>query len=647
MQQWLYDNRKTVRDMVLLTVEGLEKAYGLKQLFSAVSFGIDERDKVGIIGANGSGKSTLLKILAGIEAADAGRVMVANQKRIAYLAQDAPYDPEDTVIESIMKADPVSMQNLRDYERLCRLLEHDQPGDPLLLEQLSTLSLELERSGTWELETQVSMVLGKLGIHDLHAAMGKLSGGQRKRVALALALVSHSDGLILDEPTNHLDADSVEWLEQYIRRYQGAVILITHDRYFLDRVATRMFELDGNRVTTYTGGYSRYLEQKAIQEEQAIRDERKRQALVRQELDWIRSGCKARTTKQKARKMRAEQLVYAPAKEKKATLEINVGSGRLGDQIIEFHRVSKSYGERVLLRDFEYQLQKGDRIGIIGVNGAGKTTLFDMITGRITPDSGSIVIGKTVTIGYYDQESRELDDSLRVIEYIQQEAEQIRLKDGSTLSASRMLERFLFSPSVQYSPVGLLSGGERRRLYLLRQLISSPNLLLLDEPTNDLDIPTLRVLEEFLDSYQGCLMVVSHDRYFLDRTVEYIFAFEENGAIRRYPGNYSLYLEQKTAAALENDAGQPARKKESPPPAPAKPASETRSKGLNSKEKRELSRLEEEIQKLELFLTETAEKLAESGTDFARQQKIVTELNAAQLQLEESMLRWEELAERA
>ena len=328
--------------MVLLTVEGLQKKYGLKHLFEDVSFGIDDRDKIGIIGANGSGKSTLLKILAGVETPDKGKVMVANQKRIAYLPQDSPYNPEDTVLQAILKSSDKVMDLIYEYEVVCKELETKHSEDPSLMERMSTLAHELDVTGAWELESNAKTVLGKLGLYDLTAIMGTLSGGQRKRVALAHALVVPSDGLILDEPTNHLDADSVEWLEQYIRRYQGAVLLITHDRYFLDRVATRMIEMDGRTAVTYTGGYSSYLQQKAEQEEQAVRDDRKRQALVRQELDWMRGGCKARTTKQKARMLRAESLVYAPKKEKTKAMDIGFGAGRLGDKIIEFHKVSKS-----------------------------------------------------------------------------------------------------------------------------------------------------------------------------------------------------------------------------------------------------------------------------------------------------------------
>ncbi|MBN1928285.1 MAG: ABC-F family ATP-binding cassette domain-containing protein [Chlorobiaceae bacterium] len=633
--------------MVLLTVEGIGKTYGLKTLFTEVSFGIDDRDKVGIIGANGSGKSTLMKILAGSETPDTGRVMVSKEKKISYLPQVSPYDADDTVLEAVLKSGDKVMALICEYELALKALE-ESDGDAALIEKVTNLSHELDVSGAWDLESNAKSVLGKLGLNDLTAKMGTLSGGQRKRVALAHALVVPSDALILDEPTNHLDADSVEWLENYIKRYAGAVILITHDRYFLDRVATRMIELDGKTAKTYTGGYASYLVQKEEEEAQEIRDERKRNALAKQELEWMRTGAKARTTKQKARLQRAEALVYAPKKEQKQEMEIGFGAERLGNKIVEFHDVSKSWGEKKLLRSFDYLLEKGDRIGIIGPNGSGKTTLLEMIAGRTKPDSGRIEIGPTVKIGYYDQESRHLDDEKRVIEYIKEEAEQIKTKDGTLVSAAKMLERFLFSGAAQYNPIGNLSGGERRRLYLLRQLIGAPNVLLLDEPTNDLDIPTLRVLEDYLDTFPGCLVVVSHDRYFLDRTVEHIFAFEGDGIVRRYPGNYSVYLEMKAAATAEEQAAKQKPTSTAKPVSEApKPTSSPKQRKLNSREKRELEQLEQAIAEAETRQEAINAELANAGTDFEAVQRLGDELHKIQEKLESDMDRWGELAELA
>ncbi|NTW52201.1 MAG: ABC-F family ATP-binding cassette domain-containing protein [Chlorobiaceae bacterium] len=632
--------------MILLTVEGIGKTYGLKRLFGDVSFGIDDRDKIGIIGANGSGKSTLMKILAGVETTDTGKVMVSREKRIAYLPQDSPYDPEDNVLEAVLKSNDRVMRLICEYELALTELEHEHGDNSALIDKVTNLSHELDASGAWDVESNAKAVLSKLGLDDLTALMGNLSGGQRKRVALAHALVVPSDALILDEPTNHLDADSVEWLENYIRRYSGAVILITHDRYFLDRVANRMIELDGKTALTYSGGYSSYLVQKAEEEVQAIRDERKRNALAKQELEWMRTGAKARTTKQKARMQRAEVLVHAPGREKKQEVEIGFGADRLGDKIIEFYDVSKSFGEKLLLQSFDYMLEKGDRIGIIGPNGSGKTTLLEMIAGRVKPDSGRIEIGSTVKIGYYDQESRDLDESKRVIEYIKDVAEHMKIKDGTLVSAGKMLERFLFSPAAQYNYIGTLSGGERRRLYLLRQLIASPNVLLLDEPTNDLDIPTLRVLEDYLDTFPGCLVVVSHDRYFLDRTVEHIFAFEENGLVRRYPGNYSVYLEMKASVAAEAKSQSQKKAPQQPQPQP-KPATtpSPNLRKLSGKEKKELEQLEKAIAEAEARQVEIGKKLNSAGSDFQAVQRLGDELHEIQAKLDRDMARWTVLAE--
>ena len=629
--------------MVLLTVEAISKQYGLKKLFADVSFGIDEKDKIGVIGTNGSGKSTLLRILAGKESPDSGKVMIARQNRISWLSQESPFNPADTVLEAVLKSGDRVLNLVYEYELVCKTLEERGGEDQELIEKISTLSHELDVHNAWELEATVKAVLGKLGLHDVTATMGALSGGQRKRVALAHALVMPSDALILDEPTNHLDADSVEWLENYLKRYQGAVILVTHDRYFLDRVVNRMIELDGVSANAFSGGYASYLQQKAEQEEQEERADRKHRALVKQELAWLRTGCKARTTKQKARIQRAEGLMEERSASEKEELKIGFGADRLGNKVIELHEVSKSWDDTPLITSFEYLLQKGDRIGIIGPNGSGKTTLLDLITGRTSPDSGRIETGQTVKIAYYDQMSGGLDDAMRVIDYIKEEAEQIKLKDGSVLSASKMLERFLFEPSVQYNLVANLSGGERRRLYLLRQLMMSPNVLLLDEPTNDLDISTLQVLENFLDSWPGCVIAVSHDRYFLDRVAEHIFAFEENGRIRKYPGNYTVYLDMK--AAREMSGAKSSGKKTGTTAKEKNGNADTRK--LSYKERRELDSLEKKIAEAEERQASISLQLNEAGSDFGLVRQLSEELQSLQDQLETDMIRWEALAERA
>ena len=628
--------------MVLLTVESISKQYGLKKLFGDVSFGIDDKDKVGIIGTNGSGKSTLLKILAGKELPDSGTMMMGRQSRIAWLPQDSPYSPDDTVLEAILKSDEKELRLVYEYEKVCKALEERGGQGEKLIEKMTNLSHQLDINNAWDLEAHVKGVLGKLGLHDVSAKMGTLSGGQRKRVALAHALVIPSDALILDEPTNHLDADSVEWLENYLKRYQGALVLVTHDRYFLDRVVNRMIELDGISANVFTGGYASYLQQKAEQEEQVARADRKRRALVKQELAWLRTGCKARTTKQKARIQRAQSLVTERGVTEKETLDIGFGSERLGNKIIELHGVSKSWDGKPLISSFEYLLQKRDRIGIIGPNGSGKTTFLDLITGRVSPDKGRIETGQTVKIAYYDQMSSGLDDAMRVIDYIKEEAEHITLSDGSVLSASKMLEKFLFDPSVQYNLIGNLSGGERRRLYLLRKLMMSPNVLLLDEPTNDLDIPTLQVLEDFLDLWPGCVITVSHDRYFLDRVVEHIFAIEENGRIREYPGNYSVYLEMNAVQDVVKEEttidvpGRVSREK----------SNDTGPRKLTYKERRELGLLEKKIAEAEERQALISLQLNDAGSDFEQVRQLSDELQSLQNQLEEDMVRWEELAAR-
>ncbi len=626
--------------MVVLTVEGLSKHYGIKELFRDVSFGVEDKDKIGVIGANGCGKSTLLKILAGLEPQDEGKVMISDRKKIGYLSQNPNYNPEETVLEAILRSSDSSMQLVYEYELCCKTLEASPDQNEQLIEKIADLSNQLEQCGAWELEANAQAVLGKLGIHDVTAKMGKLSGGQRKRVALAHTLVAPSDLLILDEPTNHLDADTTEWLENYIRRYSGAVIMVTHDRYFLDRLATRTLELDRYAIIGFVGGYERYLEQKALQDEQERREARKKDALIRQELEWMRRGCKARTIKQKARLQRAQDMIDASKTKAKKTLDISTSAERLGSKIIEFHGVSKSYQGQTLIQRFDYLLQKNDRIGIIGPNGSGKTTLLEMIVGRTLPDSGRIEIGKTVKIGYYDQESQELDEQKRVIEFICETGELIKLKDGSFVSASKMLERFLFSPETQYSYISTLSGGEKRRLYLLRQLMSSPNVLLLDEPTNDLDIPTLRVLEDYLDSYSGCVIAMSHDRYFLDRVAEHIFAFEQEGHIKEYPGNYSLYLEFK---ARQAEIGKPQTAKKEKPKTVYNPNAKNRK--LSYKEKREFEALELAIAEAEKRQAEIETRLARGEEAYETLQALTTELHELSTKLDKDLERWAELGE--
>jgi ATP-binding cassette subfamily F protein uup len=586
--------------MNILSLENVGKNYGVKPLFENATFGIEESDKIGIIGANGSGKTTLLKVIAGTEQPDTGKVVRTQGKTLAYLAQNPLIDENATVLEMIFAASGGVMKLIQDYEAACHDLAIDG-ANLKTLERVSALQHELEMSGGWEIETNARIVLDRLGIYNTAAPMKTLSGGQRKRVALAHELIFKPDILILDEPTNHLDADTIEWLEDYLKRYSGALLLVTHDRYFLDRVTNRIFEIDRGGVQAFAGNYAYYLEKKEEQETSRAVEGHKREQLIKKELAWLRRGAKARTRKSKHRINAAYDLMAQPKERAKSEIDIAIGAQRLGSKIIELRDISKSYDGRRLVDDFSYLLKRDDRIGIIGANGAGKTTLLEIITRRIEPDAGEIEIGQTVKIGYYDQESRALDDEQRVIDYIRETAEYVTTVDGSQITAGQMLEKFLFPPAAQYSLIANLSGGERRRLYLLKILMDTPNVLLLDEPTNDLDIPTLIALEEYLDDFAGALVVVSHDRYFLDRTIDSVFKFSDAGKIREYAGDYSAYLEtterekaetKQAETRAEASAQETRLENQSSKRANAAP------KKLTFKEKRELESLEKNIPKL-------------------------------------------------
>lgn len=536
--------------MNILTVEHITKSYGEKMLFEDASFGMAEHDKIGVIGVNGTGKSTFLRVIAGLDTPDAGRVAINRDTRVTFLSQNPEYDPEASILLSVFKGGGPELGIVSAYMEAMELLEL-LPGDEEVQAKVSQLSQEMDKHQVWGLESEAKSVLSKLGITDFKRKMGSLSGGQRKRVALASALIVPSELLIMDEPTNHIDNDSVAWLESYLQKRRGALLLITHDRYFLDRVCNVMIELDHGRLFRYEANYSRFLELKSEREEREASTEQKRQNLLRTELAWIRRGAKARTTKQKARIERFEKLQAAKTDYKSDSLDISVASTRLGRKIVEIEGLHKSMEDRVLIHGLTYTAVPGDRVGIVGPNGSGKSTLLNMIAGQIQPDQGEVVLGQTVKLGYFTQEHQEMDDKQRVIEYIKDEAEVITTADGSRITAGQMLERFLFSPTMQWTPIAKLSGGEKRRLYLLRVLMGAPNVLLLDEPTNDLDIQTLGVLESYLDEFPGAVFVVSHDRYFLDRTVDKIMAFEGNGVVAVHVGDYSDYEERMQSNVAE------------------------------------------------------------------------------------------------
>ncbi|MDR3565968.1 MAG: ABC-F family ATP-binding cassette domain-containing protein [Negativicutes bacterium] len=628
--------------MNLLSIENLAKSYGERVLFEQVTFGVDEGDKIGLIGVNGTGKSTFLQVVAGMEPADGGKVTFGNGVQVGYLPQNPEFDAGSTVLAQVFKGSAPVMRLIRDYEQALEEANLHS-GDAARQKALISLSQQMDAQNAWQLESEAKAVLTKLGISDFSAIVSTLSGGQRKRVALASALVNPADLLILDEPTNHIDNDMVAWLEQYLHSYKGALLMVTHDRYFLDRVVNRIIEIDKGKLYTYGGNYSSFLEAKAEREEELAGNERKRQNLLRNELAWIRRGARARSTKQKARIERFEQLSTQKVDLGANKLEMESGATRLGRKIVELENLSHGFCGQDLIRDFSYIVLRDDRVGIVGPNGSGKSTLLNLIAGRLVADSGRVEVGQTVKIGYFSQESSEMDESLRVIEYIKEEANVITTADGGEISASQMLERFLFAPGVQWMPIAKLSGGERRRLYLLRILMGAPNVLLLDEPTNDLDIQTLTILEDYLDDFPGAVLAVSHDRYFLDRVADKIFAFEGKGVIRQYAGGYSDYQDKRLPP--EPAAGQ--KIKSAADKKPTAPDETKRPSRFTFKEQREYEQIDDVIAGVERQLQEVAARINDAGSDFELLQKLVGEQKELERQLEQQIERWTYLNELA
>lgn len=635
--------------MNILSVDNIKKTFADTPLLDGVSFYLQENEKVGVIGINGTGKSTLLKIIAGYEEADEGSITKANNIVIRYLPQNPEFKENETIMESILR------QNISKVE------------------------------SEWDIESNAKTMLMKLGVNDFNAVTSTLSGGQRKKVALVSTLLSKADILILDEPTNHLDNEMSGWLEDYLKAYRGAIIMVTHDRYFLDSVTNRIVEIDKGKIYSYQANYSGFLKLKSEREDMLLASDRKRKSILRNELEWIMRGARARSTKQKARIERYEELKNMKSPTEVENVEMSSVSSRLGRTTVELHNISKAYGDKVLFKDFSYIFLKNDRIGFIGDNGCGKTTLMKIIARRIEPDSGELVVGQTVKIGYYSQEIENdesagiayMNPAIRVIDYIKETAEYVKTVDG-TVTASQMLEKFLFTPEKQYSLIGKLSGGEKRRLNLLRVLMEAPNVLILDEPTNDLDITTLTILEDYLDKFNGIVIEVSHDRYFLDRTVKRIFAFEGNGVINQYEGGYSDYVLRKEMHEVEvgknaltgikgsgknknvvslkgNEKSKVTKGGEDSAEDSTKNGSASSDRNTNRKprfsykEQREYDTIESEVSELEDKISNLEKEIESNATDFVKLGELTKEKEQAEALLEEKMDRWvylEELAEK-
>ncbi|MEI7024301.1 ribosomal protection-like ABC-F family protein [Paenibacillus sp. y28] len=642
--------------MNIISAEHLSKSYGTKVLLSDVSFHINEKDRIGLIGVNGTGKTTLLSLLAGKESPDEGKLLHAKHFQVEYLPQQPEFEPDSTVLEQVFYGDSTLMKVMRSYEHALAALEAE-PDSVLQQELLLKAQQQLESLNGWDAQAEAKTILQQLGIRDYDKPVRELSGGQRKRVALARALLRPADLLILDEPTNHLDYETVLWLEQALQRYKGALLFVTHDRYFLDRVARRMFELDRGKLYSYEGNYSLFLDKKAERLEQEAASESKRQNLLRRELAWLARGPKARTTKQKARIDRAETLRDQQVAAPEEALDMAVGGSRLGKKVIEAKRISKTYDGQALFKNFDYIVLPDDRIGIIGPSGSGKSTLLNVLAGRLEPDQGEVDTGPTVKLAYYTQEAQEMKPEQRVIEYIKEVAEQIRTKDGDVISAGQMLERFLFPGSVQWTPIGRLSGGERRRLYLLRTLMMEPNVLFLDEPTNDLDIQTLSILEDYLESFPGAVITVSHDRYFLDRTVDHLFIMEPGGSIQHFLGTASEAVERFRTSMDSAPVGSGHNKRSvqtkqdesaaSPVQAGAAAASAAAGvpKKLSYKDQKEWDEIEERIAGLEERLGSIASQIETTGSDYDKVRELYEEQQRLTTELEQAMDRWTELSE--
>jgi ABC transport system ATP-binding/permease protein len=622
----------------MLNIEHLSKSYGEKQLFKDISFTIQPNDRVGLIGINGTGKSSLLKLIAGLDDPDAGTIVAPKDFTIGYLSQTPELANHLTVMDQIFQSSSPIVQLAKEYEQFLKRFEQD-PLNERLQKELSEYQKKMDALNAWDVSAQAKIILFKLGIERLDQKVGELSGGQKKRVALAQVLIETPDLLILDEPTNHLDADSIRWLEEFLAKYPKAVLLVTHDRYFLDRTCNRIIELDHGQIYTYSGNYRAYLEAKAMKEEQESQMLTKKQNLYRKELEWVRRGAKARTTKQKARLHRFDQLKdeINSLRRTEEKLDFQLSGSRLGKKVIEIKNAKKRYDEKIILDGFSLLINPGDRIGIVGKNGSGKSTFLRILTQKEVLDEGELMIGPTVRMAYYQQQHEDMNEQLRMIEYIREEAEVVQLSDGTTISAAQMLERFLFPMHTHGTPIRKLSGGERRRLYLLRLLMSQPNVLLLDEPTNDLDTETLTVLEDYLEDFPGVVITVSHDRYFLDKIADQLLIFNGNGSIDSYIGTYSDYLAVQHAQKVSK------KEEQSPPKSSLRPKKEK--KKMTYMEKKEWEEIEGNIISVEEEIQVLEQQLHETGTDFEKAQYLMNELETLNQKLEQLYERFDYLSQ--
>ncbi|QSE97312.1 ABC-F family ATP-binding cassette domain-containing protein [Fulvivirga lutea] len=619
--------------MNYLSVDSISKSFGERVLFENVTFGIGQGQKVALVGVNGSGKTTLLKILAGVDVPDKGEVVVNNEVSIAYLEQQPEFET-DHVIEAVLSGNKELAKLIEEYEYHLSKAE----SDPKSMERLTELMSKMDEADAWTFESQIKEILGKLGIEDLSQNISSMSGGQKKRVGLAKALMEKPDLVILDEPTNHLDLEAIEWLEKYLASSQMAIVMVTHDRYFLENVTNEIIELDNQQVYSYSGNYSYFLDKKAERETIAQSEKEKARNLYKTELEWIRRQPKARGTKAKYRIDAFEDTKKkAHVNLSKSEVNLDIEQRRQGGKVLELEHLNKSFGDKKLINDFSYTFKKGDRIGIIGHNGSGKSTFLKIITGKLAADSGKVDKGQSTVFGYYEQAEPNFKSGMKVIEVVQEVAEFISI-GKEEVSASRLLTQFNFAPKAQYDYVDNLSGGEKRRLQLLKVLMGRPNFLILDEPTNDLDLITLRTLEEFLHQFQGCLVIVSHDRYFMDRLVQHLFVFEEGKAIKDFPGNYSVYRESKAVERKENKPDVIENKDKT-----EKVKDATRK--LTYNEKREFEQLESEIEKLNEKIAEMEQLLISGETDHAKLISWGEELDKAKSDLDAKELRWLELSE--